>query len=58
MAEKDVSDKDVFIKMLENFNEVEIFELAKQVSEKHLDKDSEMYKFFHDKNNIGLEEED
>lgn len=49
----DVSNEDIFRKMLENFDTDEIYNLCKQVSEKYLDNDNELYKYFHD----GLEGE-
>ena len=42
-----VDDKVVYEKMLENFETEEIMNLAKQVSEKFLDKDNDLYQFFH-----------
>ena len=42
-----VEDKVVYEKMLENFETEEIMNLAKQVSEKFLDKDNDLYQFFH-----------
>lgn len=49
----DVSNEDIFRKMLENFDTDEIYNLCRQVSEKYLDNDNELYKYFHD----GLEGE-
>ena len=42
-----IDDKVVYEKMLENFETEEIMNLAKQVSEKFLDKDNDLYQFFH-----------
>lgn len=42
-----VDDEVVYEKMLENFETEEIMNLAKQVSEKFLDKDNDLYQFFH-----------
>ena len=42
-----VGDEVIYDKMLENFETEEIMNLAKQVSEKFLDKDNELYQFFH-----------
>ena len=42
-----VCDEVIYDKMLENFETEEIMNLAKQVSEKFLDKDNELYQFFH-----------
>ena len=52
----DVKDEDVFLKMLENFNEEEIYNLCSQVCEKHLDKENELYKWFHNRSNIGKDD--
>lgn len=48
----DVKDEDVFLKMLENFDEEEIYELCSKVCEKYLEEDDELYKWFHDRSNI------
>lgn len=37
----------IYEKLLDALDENELFELCRKVSEKHLDKDNEMYKYFH-----------
>lgn len=49
--EKEYTEEDILRMMISNLSNLdveEIYTLGKQVAEKHLDKDSEMYKWFHD----------
>lgn len=51
--EKEITQQDILNKMLEELSDKDvedIIELAKQVSEKHLNKDDELYQFFHKDN--------
>lgn len=50
---QEVSTEDLLNAMLENFDEQDIFELAKKVTEKYEDTDKELYDWFHDYSNIG-----
>lgn len=42
----------VYKEMLKNLDLPEIYNLCQQISEKFLDKDNDMYKYFHDDSNI------
>lgn len=44
--------EEVYNEMLKNLDLPEIYNLCKQVSEKFLDNDNELYKYFHDESNI------
>lgn len=51
--EIEVTAQDILNKMLADLSDKDvkdIIELAKQVSEKHLNKDDELYQFFHKEN--------
>ena len=50
---QEVSTEGLLNAMLENFDEQDIFELAKKVTEKYEDTDKELYDWFHDYSNIG-----
>ena len=39
--------KDKIIEALNNIDEEELFDLCKQITEKHLDETDELYEFFH-----------
>lgn len=54
---KEPTDEDIARMCLDNLDVVGIFELARQVSEKYLDKDNELYKYFHKKIVFGDEDE-
>lgn len=54
---KEPTDEDIARMCLDNLDVVGIFELARQVSEKYLDQDNELYKYFHKKIVFGDEDE-
>lgn len=41
--------KDKIIEALNNIDDEELFDLCKQITEKHLDETDELYEFFHRK---------
>ena len=51
--DKEFSTEEIAQQMINNLDIDEIFDLARKVTEKHFDKDDEMYKWFHDISNIG-----
>lgn len=51
--DKEFSSEEIANQMLENLDIDEIFDLARKVTEKHFDKDDELYQWFHDLSNIG-----